>query len=204
MLPRIFAGAEVVLVAGGPSLAGFDWGRLAGRNVVAINRAYEVLPNARALWWSDHGFYRQHAAQIEAHGAELKCSGFRPGHDRLRYPEWVRTYTFSGVDGFDPDPGCIRHGRNGGYAALHLVAHLGPPRRAVLLGYDMRHAGGRSHWHSGHGRFVPEQTLVDAMLPLFATLTGPLAALGVEVINASPESRIECWPRVTIDDVLDG
>ena len=76
ILPDFSAG-RTVIVAGGPSLAGFDWRRLDGERVIAINRACEVLPHADVLWWSDAGFARRHGRALADHPAPVKATGRR-------------------------------------------------------------------------------------------------------------------------------
>ena len=196
----IDAERPVYVVAGGPSLRGFDWRRLDGRQVVAINRAYEVLPDAAMLWWSDAGFWRRNRQPIHAHRAPLKATVALP-EDRFAYPLDVTIYRATGVDGFDGTTGAIRHGCNSGYAAIHAAAGLGA-RRIVVMGLDMRHEGAMTHWHTGHGMLHVERTLRDRMLPHFASLAAALSARGVEVVNASPASLVDCWPKAALDDVL--
>lgn len=190
----------VCVVAGGPSLRGFDWRRLDGRQAIAINRACETIPGARIVWWSDVRFWRRHRDAILAHPAPLKATALRDG-DGERFPPEVTCRRFTGVAGFDPRPGCLRHGNNGAYAALHLAASLGA-RRIVLLGCDMAYGpDGRSHWHNGHGFAHRERTLAEKMLPWFQTLAEPLAQRGVRVTVAAP-TRIACWPVVSLDAAL--
>lgn len=194
------------MVGGGPSLKGFDYGQLAGLNVIAINRALEVCPSAPVLWWSDVDFWKASSAKIRAHSAQIKATG------HLDYPAEdlaaceaasVAVYRFSGLTGFDPDPARLRHGNNSGYAALHLAAHLGA-RLVILLGVDMRHGpGGASHWHDGHGRLHRERSLKDLMLPYFPSIAGALVDRGVTVLNASPDSALMVWPRCSIQKGLE-
>lgn len=201
-VPRIFEGQTIAIMAGGPSLRGFQWERLLHAPVIAINRAYEVLPMASLLWWSDARFWRHHQAGITAHRASWKATCQIGYHDGNPLPTWVTKYSFTGKDGFDPDPQCLRHGNNSAYAAMHLAAHLGA-RKLVLLGVDMRHGpAGETHFHDGHGLPHQEQTLTQLMIPYFSTLAGPLAERGIEVINASPNSALTVWPRCSIDEGL--
>ena len=60
---------ECFIVGGGPSLIGFDWSNLDGKFSIAINRAYEVLPNAQIIYFTDDDYYHRHK------GAMLKHSG---------------------------------------------------------------------------------------------------------------------------------
>lgn len=201
-LPRIFDGQVVVVVAGGPSLLDFDWSRLAGLHVIAINRALEFVPGADVLWWSDAGFWRRNRDLILAHAAPIKATcqvNYLPEDD---LPSDVVQYNFTGGLGFDERPGCLRHGNNSTYAAIHLAAHLGAAR-IVLLGVDMRYGpAGESHFHGGHGLIHSEATLTELMLPHFEPLVKPLQQRGITVVNASPDSALRCWPRCSIDEGL--
>lgn len=201
MIPPIWADAPAVfVVGGGPSLRGFDFDALPGDRTIAINRSLEALPAARVLWWSDWRFFRNNEAAILAHGAEHKATA-RRDKDPWGYPPGVTTYRFTGRDGFDPDAACLRHGNNGGYAALHLAVHLGA-RRIVLLGIDLAHgADGATHWHDGHGYLHRERTLTDKMQPYFGSLVQPLMERGVVVLNASPTGRLP-WPTISHADAI--
>lgn len=202
-IPRIFEGRPVIIVAGGPSLTCFDFDRLYGKHVIAINRAYEVCPFAPVLWWSDARFWRHHRPGLTAHPASWKATcttGYHPDDD---VPSWVHQYGFTGVAGFDPDPTHLRHGNNSAYAAIHFAAHLGA-NLIVLLGVDMRHGvKGETHYHSGHGFLHLEETLTNYMAPYFKHLAAPLAERGIRVLNASVESALTVWPRCSIDEGLE-
>lgn len=201
MIPRIFDGSSCIVVGGGPSLIGFDFERLRRRRTIAINRSLEVVQDARVLWWSDAPFWRLHKDQITNHPAGFKatCSlGYQP----LELPSWVNIYRLTGRGGFDPNPGCLCHGNNSGYAATHLAVHLGA-KRIVLLGIDMRFGPkGETHFHSGHPTINSEDTLTRYMVPFFSSLKAELDKLGVEVLNASPDSALQIWPRCSIDEGL--
>lgn len=201
MIPRIFDGQPCIIVAGGPSLSGFDFGLLIGRNVIAINRAYEVLPGAQVLWWTDSAFFVRHQAALEAHPAPFKASA-RYDYPADLQPAWVHFYRFTGHLGFDFDPGCLRHGNNSAYAAMHLAAHLGASA-LILLGVDMGVAQkGPTHFHGGHGLMLQDKTLKEVMLPHFKSLAPPLVQMGIQVLNASPDSALRVWPRCSIQQGL--
>lgn len=200
-IPRIFEGQAVAIVAGGPSLRGFDWEQLRGVPAIAINRAYEVMPFAPVLWWSDVRFWQQHQGGIERHTAIWKAT-CQVGYQAIELPSWVTQYRFTETGGFDPDPKNLRSGNNSAYAAIHLAAHLGAARQ-VLLGVDMRHGpAGETHFHDGHGLPHLQENMANYMLPFFDTLAPPLAALEIEVINASEQSALKIWPRCSIEEGL--
>mgnify|MGYP002682074433 CR=1 FL=1 len=50
-------GQRCFIVGGGPSLKGFDFGRLRGERVIAINRAFEACPTADIMFAMDPRLY---------------------------------------------------------------------------------------------------------------------------------------------------
>ena len=200
-LPRIYDGTTVYCVGGGPSLRDFDWKRLRDKNVVAINRGMQLLPTARVIFWSDFRFWRYYGEDVLAHAAEFKITindasvlaARKCGIELFNVPH-------TGCSGFEYDPRGIKHGKNSGYAAINIAAHLGA-KRIVLLGYDMKWSSAATHWHDGYVTTHTEAKL-DGYLAEFPGLVGPLHSLGIEVVNACEDSRIECWPRMTIDAAL--
>lgn len=201
MIPRIFEREPVIIVAGGPSLIGFDFARLAGRNVIAVNRALEFVPNAQVLWWTDAKFWFRNSVKILAHPARWKATcTLNYGSEVL--PAGIHQYRFTGHKGFDAEPGHLRSGNNSTFAAMHLAAHLGA-NLIVLLGVDMKHGpNGETHFHDGHGVLHLADTLTKLMLPWFDSLVAPLAERQIEVFNASVDSALTIWPRCSIDQGL--
>lgn len=197
----IFLDRPVVVVAGGPSLKGFGWWRLSGLNVIAINRAYENVPGATMLWWSDAGFWLRHQGGLMSHRAPYKATlgwGYTDGHKL--HPD-VNVHQVTGRDGYDPRQGCVRTGNNSTYAAIHVAAQQGASA-IIVLGLDMKYRDGESHYHGGHGIVHEEATLTKDMIPRFSTLAGPLTQRGTKVINACADSALDVWPRCTIDEGL--
>lgn len=193
----------VYIVAGGPSLRGFDFRKLDDLPVIAINRAYEVLPKARVLYWTDGKFFRDHWLALRNHLAPLKVAArdFLYGYGRYENYSFVRPYEMTGFTGLERKPGGLRHGNNSGHAALNLAYQLGA-RRIVLLGYDMYIDPDRDHWHDGYKLPMKERTLRDKMCPYFTQIARELDEEGVEVLNASEFSRLKCWPRLPLDKVF--
>ncbi len=195
------------IVAGGPSLRGFDFSRLNDKICIAINKSIFKLPNAYILWWSDARFYKMHKEQIDAHAAPFKVTGITK-FQSIQYPENIYIYSFSGHGGYDERNEYLKDGNNGGFAALSLSIKLGA-KKIILLGYDFKFdTNNRSHWHEGHFdergqkiKHTPE-TLSKKMLPYFSSLVPKVNELGVEIINANPDSLLDLWPRRNLDEVL--
>lgn len=194
-VPRLWPGADVFLVAGGPSLTGFDWERLRGRKIIAVNRAFEVLSFAQVIYFTDYRFFEWHRDGILAHPAHWKIAG----NNRVTDPR-IRRLTTKGKGGLSTDPAVLHHGANSGYAAINLAVLMGAAR-LILLGYDLGWHKGRDHWHENH--LVPSrETQLERMLPFYETLPAALADAGVEVVNCSPISRLTMFTQCDIDAVL--
>lgn len=105
-----------------------------------------------------------------------------------------------GQDGLSTDPGGLRTGQHGGYQAIN-IAVLAGAARIVLLGYDGKAAQGKSHWfgdhpvRNAHSDFVMYRKTLNALAPL-------VAAAGVDVINASPDSAVECFRKLPLEQAL--
>lgn len=192
------------IVAGGPSLRGFDWSLLTpDKFVIAINRSYEVLPNAQIVYFTDADFWERHKVDMMKHKGQLIRGVENPANHVL--PPRVIKYYLNGPHGFETQPGCLRHGSNSTYAALNLAAaHLGFTT-IYLLGLDM-HWGkpgdkSTSHWHDGHKRVDPE-TVYNRMIVNFTSLVEPLKQKGVKVYNASMGSSVKAFPKIPLTSLF--
>jgi enoyl-CoA hydratase/carnithine racemase len=107
-----------------------------------------------------------------------------------------------GIDrGISESPNAIATGSNSGYQAIN-IAVLAGAKRILLLGYDMKFAAGKkSHWHGGHPLQMPEGAYTRYARK-FKTMLPQLERLGVAVINCTPGSAIDAFPRGDIASLL--
>ncbi len=173
----------------------------AGCKTIAVNRTVELAVAADMLYAGDGPFWQVHP--LARHFPGVKVCLFADGVSSRRScmpPEGVHMLRWSGVTGFDPDPSYIRTGKNSGYAALHVAAHTGA-RRILLCGYNM----GAKNWHARYApplrNTKPEQYAI--WRPMFGGLARALAGLGIEVLNCTPDSALDAFPKVTLDEALD-
>lgn len=119
--------------------------------------------------------------------------------------EAARVYSLQHINGEPGDGVPKRHnaiclGGNSGYQAVALAIHFGAAR-IVLLGYDMRNAGKLKHWHGDHvGLGNPLPAKFAPWIASFRVLAA--AVPGVAIVNASRETALDCFPRVTIESAL--
>lgn len=194
-VPPCFKGETIVCIGGGPSLTAEDVDHVRGKaRVIAVNDAYKLAPWADVLYACDRKWWGWHDGVPGFQGLKLT----------LEAPEYpgIRQLRNTGAEGYDPDLSCLRTGSNSGYQAIHLAVHFGAAR-VVLLGYDMKLGGnGETHWFGEHPVATKPSVFESVMLPRFETLRAPLAALGVEVINASRDTALTLWPMKPIDEVF--
>lgn len=189
--PRSFEGQTVVCIGGGPSLTRAQVEACAGLVKIGINDAYrvaelDVLYACDPEWWDVH----QGVSSFSGPKVTLSEKAARK-HGLL----WMRN---TGQHGYDPDPTALRTGQNGGYQALHLAVHMGA-RRVLLLGYDMKRSS-PTHWFGDHPEGLNNHSPYRDFLRAFPTIVEPLRELGVEVINCTPGSALEAFPRMDLVD----
>jgi len=206
-------GATCIIIAGGPSLQGFDpellrfkrYSLETGREVrlIAINDSWRLAPWAEVLYFCDGTWWdRQQADNPRSYNGaygfhDMIYAGFWvTTSQRFRDHPQVHTLRLSGQLGLETDPAALKHGSNSGYQAINLAYHYGA-KKIILLGYDMRaDAKGRTHWHNEERPDDFVKIMEQSMLPCFPSLVDPLVDAGVEVINATPASALKVWPQV--------
>ncbi len=96
----------------------------------------------------------------------------------------------------------IHWGANSGYQAINL-AYLWGARRIILLGYDCKQIEGKAHWFGQHPQGLNRHQPLETWRRNFPQLAADLAAEGVEVLNCSPDSALECFRKVPLEAALD-
>ena len=188
----------VVVIGGGPSLTPEQVEMCRGRaRVVAVKEAAQLAPWADAMYFCDEHWFRKHENEVKNFKG-MKATLAHPA--LLAEVPGLVSYRNDGELGLCEAPDGLRHGHNSGYQAINFAFHL-KARLIVLLGMDMNKKDGRMHWFD---RKVcqPIEMYQSVMLPCFKTLIEPLAAHGVRVVNATPGSAIDCFPKMALEEAL--
>ncbi len=194
---EIWRGETVAIFGGGPSLTSEDVDYCKGKvRTIAINNAYllapwaDVLYACDSLWWSHHQPYL-----AEFTGQKWTCS--KEASDRYRLNHVA--YKFEPSVSFRP--GIIHLGSNSGFQALNLAVLFGV-RRIILLGYDMSSHNGKTHWHGSHPPGLRKSSDYRDFIAAFDEAFWDLTRAGVDVINCSRFSKLMCFRRGVITDVI--
>lgn len=181
------------IVAGGPSLVGEDLTKLEGRTVLVVNDAVRHLPKATAAFSADRNWAMRRLPDLRSFkGEKYLAIGYEipdPTIHNLRK---------SREPGLSSDPGVICS-CSSGYGALN-VAFLKGAKKIFLLGFDYTQ-GGR-HWYPERGTRGINGIGFVAWAQRYGTTLPQLLEAGVQVWNANPASRIECFPKISFSDLL--
>lgn len=196
-VPKLWPGGTVVCMASGPSLTQDDADYCRGKadGVIVCNTTYQRAPWADVLIASDLRWWNWHKGAKDFPGLKYATS---------QHIKWagVQILKNTGPKGLELDPTGLRHGINTGYRAINLAVHFGAAR-ILLLGYDMKRGEDEKrleHWHGDHP--IPSRSHYPTFIKYFASLVEPLKEIGVEIVNCTPGSALECFPKADLRDVL--
>jgi hypothetical protein len=197
---RAWEGEQCVILGGGPSLTQAQVDTVRGKaRVIAINRAFEICPWADVLYFADAKFYRKYRDDIHA------FRGIKVTNERadVHEPE-IHVLRYRPSEMWSDDPGLLVGGEHGhsGSQCINLAALAGA-KDIVLLGYDAREPkDGRSHWHAEYPWGTPV-VVYGQWRSSYRLLPAELEKRGIRVVNCSPGTAIEAFPRMKLEDVIE-
>lgn len=200
---------NVIIVCTGPSLVNFDFMNLRNKGyIIAVNDAAKYVSFADAWFTLDPWGLTTTQAPVnfggdmfaavpEDYGTEFaKSTEHRViPNAKINYLHRIGFHTDESQKytdllewGLNEDPSCINTG-NSGFGALNMAYHM-RPKRIFLYGID-----------ASRGYFFNEKQNTRSLghLPaMFNSTVTQLQDNDIEVINASPHSKIECFPKLTL------
>lgn len=197
----LWDGATVCLIASGPSLtqeqcdAAKKWRSGSGnRRAIVINTSFRIAPWADLLYACDKRWWDKHYDEVLA-------SGF--GGERWTTEDFsgAKRITSERLPGLGKRPGIIRQGMQSGYQAMNL-AWMAGATKLILLGFDCKPDGKKEHWHGDHPHGMNAKNPYNAWVKNFEALAADLNQEGCEVINATPFSAIEVFPKMDWQEAL--
>lgn len=192
-----WSGWPCVLVASGPSAEDARIEDVRGRaKVVVVNTSVKLAPWADALYACDVAWWRVNR-RLWRDFAGIKASVV--ASVRGVVPDAI-IFRDGGQSGLSDEVGTLRHGRNSGFQALGMAMMFGA-RRIVLVGYDMR----GQHWHGRHPRGLrnPTESGMVRWARLMDDAAPAAAAMGAEIVVASPGSALTAYPKMEWKEAVD-
>lgn len=198
----LWAGETCFILGGGPGLRDVNLTKLRGRRVMTINSSLAPAAAAGlddgALFFTDADWFNARREAIAAwRGPVISPSSFAKKEMRDRVKRVLGEFR-----GDFPKPGApvIRKGKSSGQTGIGLAVALGAVR-IVLLGFDMRFVDGRSHHHDEY-RCADTILYRHRFVPAFKGWRAGGLAVGVDIVNATPDSALTEFPFVDLAEVL--
>ena len=227
-VPRIWEGGDVWIIGGGPSVPKqFDipdkiiqsvvrgtspsvyspyMSLLHDKHVIGVNVAYMIGDWIDLVFFGDSGFLLKYQVELANYqGLKVSC------HPKANDVSWIKFLPRdkSHAQGISSNPMRVSWNGNSGAAAISVAAHAGA-KRIILLGFDMKvNETANQHWHDVYGKTkAPVDKRKPRRMPFHRHLRGfPQIArdakqMGIEILNACPDSAIECFTKVTAKEIL--
>jgi hypothetical protein len=193
-------GETAFLICGGPSVLGQDLEQLRGRRVVVVNSSVYTMPWADILFFGDERWEVNNRAAVKAFKGRVLSSCY--GDKHCGYIEFLRRPRPSDVPAglsADPSQAWMRHTSVRG--AINVLCHLGVST-IVTLGLDggPDHSG-KTHHHEPHP-WGMNKDIWALQREELAAVAPALKGRGIELLNASPGSKIPFWPIVDLESCL--
>lgn len=209
--------STIVCIATGPSLTleQIAVARSKGFRLFGCNNVFRIVPDLELTYACNEEWWREYWHEIEKHPCSKWTTNERAAH---RYGiNWIAERW---GEGLCTENGIIHHGHGSGFSLLSMAHKMGAAR-VVLLGYDMTYAPDYDGLARNRGSTPRHSTLLmsDGEYPdslkhwphvavergkhvelcrLYRTVADQAL---IEVINASPNSALDCFPKVSIDAV---
>jgi hypothetical protein len=187
-----------IVIASGPSLTKeqADAALASPHYTIAVNGAYKIAPTADALYAGDFMFWKLHLADIKRtfKGKLVTQDSSASAHYQLTRVRGTNR------DGLGKE--VIHMNGNSGVQAINL-AYLWGYRRIILLGFDMKLGSkGEKHFHPDHPHPAVQNQVFPEWLKKVQKVATDLVAAKCEVLNATPDSAMKCFPMVDWKEVL--
>lgn len=192
---------KALIIGGGESLKGFDFGTTENfpGAIITVNRVIEHLP--RADYWISIDLAKPQRPLEEQRENCYYYAGYPTIETEYNIREGVHylekvTPGKGGDYSLQEDKTRITGG-DSMYAALGLAYHM-EAKEIIILGMDCY---GYGHWYDStepyNGYQDPkfEEKHVSRLPGIYQQSTKQLEERGVRVINGSPKSKIDCFPR---------
>lgn len=175
---------------------------LVDKPVIGTNMAMRLGWWFNVLLFGDEGFWKLNKWEI-LQWPGLKVASWKgqvPGDRRIKFPRRDSMQT-----GLSTHQDSLCWNFNTGAMAIDLAVHFGV-QKIYLLGFDMYVNQGMQHWHRYYRAGQPPPKHIAQTfhrhLQGFPVIAKQATERGIEIINLNPLSKIECFPKTTLDEVI--
>lgn len=212
-----WAGETVVVVCSGPSARLAPLHLAQGRaRVVVVNESWRLAPWADACYSCDWPWWAHRGPTPDQFPGD-RVSGRQPSDSEARHQLDATQREFMAGLLSLPVFGGERHKppilpmdgpvTGGSMSGFQVVGRLAQARvaRILLVGVDCIEDQGRKHWHGPHAHpngSNPAPSRIRAWIAQWTRAAPELKSLGIEVVNCSMESGVECFTKQKLKSAL--
>jgi len=187
---------KAFILGGGPSLNQINLDLIKRQFVIGVNSAFRLGTWVDVCFFADNRFYGDNISYLEKWPNRIvSCAPKTLGHPKIEYLKRCQKHAIClerGKIGFPSK------GANSGASAINLAIREGF-KEIILLGFDMRVTEGKHNYHT-HYRHRPNDKVYDRFQAHFERIYKELN--GVEVLNATPGSKLKFFPKVGLHEVI--
>lgn len=171
------------------------------KHTIGINGAFRLGNWIDVCFFGDKLWYFDNAADLQNYtGLLIGCPNF------LKNPGWQQLKVFhveqdeSKPYGIHKDANKVCWNFNSGAASISIAYSLGC-KRIILLGFDMQLVDGTSHWHNLYEKTTTDESFAKHLVG-FDAIARDAKELGIEIINANPDSAITQFEKIPVKYLL--
>ena len=184
------ATGTICIVASGPSANTESLDLCRKYGTIAVNDSYRLAPWADVLYACDPAWWEHHIVAVRRDF---------PGELWTQDRETAQKHGLNWIQGhhnpgLSDNPDYIHYNSNSGAQALNLAVLWGA-KRLVLVGFDMKTDGPRRHWFGNHPGTLDKASDYPDWVRKFALIAQDLKKMGVECINCSMDSALDCFEK---------
>lgn len=171
-------------------------------NMIAVNDAYRLAPWAEVLYACDASWWDVHKGCPDFHGEKWSSHD----NETNNKTKCAKTYGLHLVPGhksnrFSLDD-TVSYGSNSGFQAINLAILFGATY-IVLVGFNMCKVNGKRHFFGNHPEPLRNAVSYEDWLEIFTEAASNLPE-GIRIVNATPDSALDCFPKLSLEEALRG
>jgi hypothetical protein len=180
-----------ICIASGTSLTKEDVDYCKGKAFVyVINTTYKLAPWSDVLYACDEEWWDYHKPDFAGQKWTInEKAAEKYNLNLIKHDSCIKFGT----------EGIIATGNNSGFQAINL-AYLHGYKKILLLGYDFKNSG--QHWHGKHPAKLAQSQNFKLWLNKMNQAAPIMESLGIEVINCSRDSDINCFRKSVISNEI--
>jgi hypothetical protein len=200
-VPPLWEGATAFILGGGPSLHDVDLSRVKNEKVIGINEAYTFGDWVDFTFIGNNKYYVRHKNALADYRGQIGCAGGKSYND----PNVLTVYKSNTI--CTMQRGRIGMANNSGIGAINLAMQLGV-REIVLLGFDMGLKNG-INWHKNNvtiqfqKKQITERYYETVRKTMCNRVVDIVYGAGIDVYNCTPQTSLDCFPVMTLDEYFD-